>query len=257
MKDTFVSFRRQWRAEKQKSRRRYIWSIPAIFWGFEFLWALWQLSTASSDDMRHGYTMLLYNLPMLNVILLPIMCAVIASRLCDMEIKGDTLKLLYTMQKRTVLYDCKYLLGLKYLALFSLGQGALLPLCGMLYPIREQLDPVQLAQSVVVVFTVSALVLCVQQFLSMHSRSQILPLVTGLAGSFLGLFSMFFPADISRLILWGYYAAFSVIGMNWDAATRYIEYYDIAFPAAKFAVFLCFTVAAYLVTRTFTAKKEV
>lgn len=250
-------FLQQWSAERQKSRRRHLWSVPAAFLGFQFLWMVWQLRTSSAEDLQCGYTMLFYQLPMLNAILLPVMAAVIASRLCDMELKGDTLKLLYTLQKRTVFYDCKYLTGLKYVLAFSLGQSILILLGGKLFGISETLDAVQLAQSAAVVFAVTAALLCLQQLLSLLSRNQILPLSVGLAGAFLGLFSMFFPPELSRFILWGYYAAFPTVGMNWDAATRYTEYYGIVFPTEKFALFICFLLLAYFVSRSIITKKEV
>lgn len=253
----YSDFIQQWSAERQKSRKRHLYSVPAAFLGFQFLWMIWQLRTSSAEELQHGYTMLFYQLPMLNAILLPVMAAVIANRLCDMELKGDTLKLLYTLQKRTVFYDCKYLVGLKYVLAFSLGQCVLILLGGRLCRISEALNPIQLAQSAAVVFAVTAVLLCLQQFLSLLSRNQLLPLSVGLAGAFLGLFSMFFPPEFSRFILWGYYAAFPTVGMNWDPSTRYIEYYSIVFPTEKFALFICFLLLAYFISRSIITKKEV
>lgn len=246
-----------WRAEQKKARRRRIWLVPCGFLAFQILWMLWQLNTAGADELQTGYSMLLYNLPMINTILLPIMVAVIASRLCDMEIKGDTLKLLYTMQKRTCFYDCKYIMGLKYILLFSAGQTAALLVCGQMFPFGEALSPARLLACAAVVFVVSAALLDIQQTLSLLSDNQILPLVVGLAGSFLGLFSMFFPPSAARLVLWGYYAAFPTAGMNWDQATRYAEYYETAFPQKAFVVFILFSFALYFVCRAIVTKKEV
>lgn len=250
------TFLLQWHAEQKKSRRRRIWLVPLAFLGFQAVWMLWQLNTSAADDLQTGYTMVLYNLPMINAIILPIMVAVIASRLCDMEIKGDTLKLLYTMQKRTVFYDCKYLSGLKYILLFALGQAAMIVSYGRLFHFGEPLVPSELLAAGSVVFAVSAALLCIQQALSLFSDNQILPLVVGLAGSFLGLFSMFFPPSVSRFVLWGYYAAFPTAGMNWDAATRYTEYYKMVFPLSKFMAFILFWFALYFVCRTIITNKE-
>ena len=77
-----------------------------------------------------GYSYILYQLPLLNVVLLPVMTAVIASRLCDMEIKGNTLKQLYTLQKRSSFYDWKFIHELKYLLAFTIGEGIMIPLMG-------------------------------------------------------------------------------------------------------------------------------
>lgn len=247
----------QWKAEQQKARRRKIWIVPLSFLAFQILWTIWQLNTASPDDLETGYLMLFHNFPMINTILLPIMVAVIASRLCDMEIKGDTLKLLYTMQRRTGFFDCKYLAGLKYMLLFTLGQGALILVSGKLYHFGEPLKPPMLLACMAVIFCVSAVLLSIQQMLSLFSNNQILPLVVGLAGSFLGLFSMFFPAPVARLVLWGYYAGFPVTGMNWDSQTRITEYYEVPFPLSSFLLFLLAGIAIFWICRTIIIKKEV
>lgn len=251
------SFFFQWRAEQKKLRRRYIWLVPLSFLSFEILWALWQLTTSDSDELLHGYTMLLYNLPMIHVILLPVMIAVLASRLCDMEIKGDTLKLLYTMQKRTSLYDCKYLTGLKYILLFVLGHTVTIVLLGRMFHFGDTLPLSELLASTSVVFAVSAALLCIQQMLSLGSNNQILPLVVGLAGSFLGLFSMFFPPAAARFVLWGYYAAFPTAGMDWNPATRYVQYYRVPFPLPSFLLFIVFWIVLAFICRTVITRKEV
>lgn len=250
-------FLRQWKAERQKAHRRHIWIVPLGFLAFQLLWAFWQLQTASADDLSTGYLMLFYNFPMINAIILPVMIAVIASRLCDMEIKGDTLKLLYTLQKRTHFFDCKYLAGLRYLLLFVLGQGLLIVLSGVCFHFGERLKPAMLLSYLAVTFSVSAVLLGIQELLSLCSDNQIMPLVVGIAGSFLGLFSMFFPASVARLVLWGYYAAFPSVGMNWDQETRFTEYFEVPFPLSSFLLFLLAGVVICLICRTIITKKEV
>lgn len=245
-----------WHAEKQKTKRRHIWLIPFAFLVFDVLWSFWQLGTASSRDLQSGYLMQYFHLQMMNVILLPVMITVLASRLCDMEIKGDTLKLLYTLQKRTVFYDCKYLAALKYLLLFVSGQGAMILGMGRLYHFKDALKLPLLLEYLVVTFTVSAVLLCAQQFLSLYSDSQILPLVVGLSGSFLGLFSMFFPAPVACLIPWGYYARFSMAAMDWDPDTRISTYYEVPFPWKFFLLFLLSGIIIYMIGRMIISRKE-
>ena len=85
-------------AEQQKQRRRRIWIVPLGFLVILFLWAFIGKRSLSAEDLARGYSYTLYQFPLLNVVLVPVMTAVIASRLCDMEIKGNTLKLLCTLQ---------------------------------------------------------------------------------------------------------------------------------------------------------------
>lgn len=64
-----------------------------------------------ADELANAYSALLYALPVMNAILMPIVMALIASRLWDMEVKGSTTKLLYTLQSRRSLFAGKALLG--------------------------------------------------------------------------------------------------------------------------------------------------
>lgn len=251
------SFTRQLQAERQKSRRRRLSLLPLGFLLFQILWAVWQLNSARSDELKAGYLLLFHHLPLMNTILLPMLAAVTASRLCDMEIKGDTLKLLYTMQKPAQLFDCKFLTGLKYLLAFTLGQGVLILICGRSYHFLEPLKWPMLAEHMAVTFTVSAVLLLIQQTLSLLSSSQILPLAAGLVGCFLGLFSLFFPTPVARLFIWGYYAAFPVASMDWERDTRVVHYYEVPFPMTGFLIFLGAVLIIYLLCKNLAVRKEV
>ena len=97
-------------AELQKARRRHdlliCLAVPVVV----YLWAGAQAPTGA-DELANAYSALLYALPLLNAILMPIVMALIASRLWDMEVKGSTTKLLYTLQSRRSLFTGKALLG--------------------------------------------------------------------------------------------------------------------------------------------------
>ena len=58
------------------------------------------LSPSQEDELANGYSALFYSIPVIQAILMPVMMAVLASRLWDMEIKGNMKKLLYTLQSR-------------------------------------------------------------------------------------------------------------------------------------------------------------
>ena len=250
-------FIRQMRAEKLKARNKKAVLVPLGFLAFDFLWAIWQVSSMDPGELPDGYMMFFYQLPTMNVILLPLMISVIASRICDMEVKGDTMKLLFTLQKRTGFFDCKYLTCMKYLLVFVAGQGIMLPVLGNVYHFGR-LKLSLLFLHMLATLAVSAVILCIQQFLSLLSENQLLPLAVGIAGCFLGLFSMFFPAPAARLVLWGYYAVFACVGMDWDAdINKILGYYEIPFPTVSFLLFLAAGTVLYLICRTIIIKKEV
>lgn len=247
---------RQIRAEHKKLRHTKAFLVPLGFLIFETLWTMWQINSAKSSDISQGYLMMFYNLPIINTILMPLMISVIASRVCDMEVKGDTLKILYTMQKQGSFFDFKYLSCLRYITFFIIGQGIMILFLGTV----EHLGAFSLSRFfiyLITVFAVSAVVLSIQQTLSLVSHSQLLPLGIGIVGSFLGLFSLFFQKPVAYLVLWGYYANFSMIGMNWDPDTRIIDYYVISFPLSRFLIFLAAGVLIYMICRMIVVKKEV
>ncbi len=253
--DTYFS--QQMAAERKKARHRHILIFPAGVLLLLFLWSLWSNKTSTSAQLAQGYTSLLYQLPMMNTILMPVMLAVIASRLCDMEIKGSTLKLLFTIQSRLSFYNCKLLHTIKYLLCFTVGEVLLVLTCGQIFHFTEPLRPGLLLVHSITTLLVGIVVLIVQQTLSLLSDNQLLPLIVGLGGSFLGLFSMYFPRTISRFVLWGYFGMFTPLGMDWDSRTRVITYYDIPFPTADFLIFLSGGIIIYLLSMMLFLRKEV
>lgn len=167
------------------------------------------------------------------------------------------MKILFTLEKRGHFFDCKFLMGMKYLVLFFVGQTALIPLSGKLFGFTQEIPWKHLLLFFISGFSVATALLLLQEILSLFSHNQILPLIVGLAGSFLGLFSLFFPENIMRLVLWGYFAVFSTTGLNWNKTTRISTYYEIPFPVSTFLLFLVFCTAAFLLCRTLIQKKEV
>lgn len=60
-------------AEQQKQRRRRIWIVPLGFLIILFLWASISKHSLSAEDLAMGYSYILYQFPLLNVVLVPVM----------------------------------------------------------------------------------------------------------------------------------------------------------------------------------------
>ena len=114
---------REWKTEWMKLRRRKVELLLLAFLGFTFLWCAWILSDADAEALEDGYRWIFSNLSIINTILLPTMLAMLASRICDMEIKGNTLKLICTMENKGRLFDMKFLTGSLYLILYISEQS--------------------------------------------------------------------------------------------------------------------------------------
>ncbi|MFR2495789.1 MAG: ABC transporter permease [Christensenellales bacterium] len=104
--------------EMQKARRRHDLLLCLLVPLIILLW-VGGLSPESEEELANGYSALFYSLPVIHSILLPVAMAALASRLWDMEVKGGTMKLLYTLQSRRSLLMGKAVFGLLETALMT------------------------------------------------------------------------------------------------------------------------------------------
>ncbi len=72
------------RAELQKAHRRHDLALCLLIPGIVVLW-VGGLAPADPEELANGYSALLYSLPVIEAILMPVMMAVLASRLWDMR----------------------------------------------------------------------------------------------------------------------------------------------------------------------------
>ena len=106
--------------ELKKTRRRGIWLIPAALLLIITAWA----GRNMNDErfLEYGWLMALFNVPLLNAILIPTAIAVFASRIIDLEHRGNTWKMLETLQSQFDIYITKVLYGFFAVLIFS-GNG--------------------------------------------------------------------------------------------------------------------------------------
>ena len=114
------------RAELQKAHRRHDLLLCLLLPGIVVLW-VGGLSPSSPEELANGYSALLYSIPVIEAILLPVMMAVLACRLWDMEVKGNTAKLLYTLQTRRSLFAGKAVFGTLEVLLTAVLELACVP----------------------------------------------------------------------------------------------------------------------------------
>ena len=116
-------------AEWQKARRRHDLVLCLAFAVILYLW-LGSTAPTGQDELANAYSALFYGVPIINTILLPVLMAVLASRLWDVEVKGYTAKLLYTLQSRRSLFFGKAVFGLGEIVLMVALEAAVLLLLG-------------------------------------------------------------------------------------------------------------------------------
>ena len=131
------------RAELQKAHRRHDLALCLLIPGIVVLW-VGGLAPADPEELANGYSALLYSLPVIEAILMPVMMAVLASRLWDMEIKGNTAKLLYTLQSRRSLFAGKAVFGVLEVLLVTVLELACVPVLGRVHGYTEAFPTGQL-----------------------------------------------------------------------------------------------------------------
>ncbi len=249
---------REWRTEWIKVRYRKVGLLLMAFLMLIFLWVSWALSRNTKEEMADGYRMIFLQLPMIHTILAPTMLAMLASRLCDAEVKGDTLKLLCTLEHKGRLFDMKLLMGACYLALFVFAEVGILFIQGAIYHFQRPLEPVQILFFVFQIYLVSFAIFLLQVVLSFFFENQILPLAIGLLGSFVGLFSWFFANGIGKLVLiWAYYSQLCFVAFDWEKETRVITYYNKPFDVFSFVLLIVLLVAGYVIGKSLFLRKEI
>lgn len=249
---------RVWKTEWMKVRYRKIGVLLLTFLGLILLWTLWAFPRLSEEVLSDGFRMTFLQIPMMDTILMPTMIAMLASRLCDAEVKGDTMKLLCTLQKKGSLFDMKLLMGACYLALFVAAELGIIFFHSVRYNFTKPVNPVQVVYFILQVYVVSLVILLLQTVLSFFFENQILPLAAGLFGSFVGLFSWFFAdGPVKKLFLWGYYSELCFIVNDWDQDTRIITYSDAPFDFLSLVILLAVMIAGYGIGKKLFLGKEI
>ena len=201
--------------------------------------------------------MLFYNLALIDAIFLPISVAVIASRNCELEHKGATLKLLETMVTPGRLYCTKMLWGALVLATLLAVRSAAFAAMGAAVHFSGDIPWGKFALFTVISWAVSMMVFALQQGLSLRFVNQAVALVCGISGSFLGILSLLFPPALTRCIPWGYYGLLSLVGMDWNPDTRFTWFFW-EWPQPTDLVLLCLWAAVFLIAgRALFVRKEV
>lgn len=247
------------RVELMKTRHRFIWLIPLATCLMNLAVLIVQKKYIDTpQELSCGYYRFIFTLSAYNMLLLPTVLAAIASRICDTENKGNTYKLLCTMEKKGMIFDCKLILGGLYVLFITLLELFVILSAGTLIGITQPFPAATAAIFLSVTFGVSITVYLLQQVLSLLMDSQLIPLFVGILGSCTGVFSMFFPIDsIARFLPWGYYIIGLTVSQNYDPVTKNSNFYPEPFAWFLFVLYSLFAIALYLAGKRLFLKKEV
>ena len=172
--------------EWRKARRRRLWLPVAALVAMQGLWLAWAVRGMDAAEAAQGYLGCLYQLPMMNAIVMPVAAAVLVSRLCDMEHRGDAFKQLFTMQPAHGLFDAKLVLGGAWLLAAVVGQLAAIRLVGSWKGFTDALTTGDVLCYLGGQFLVSLFLALLLQVLALRFKNQFIPLAAGLILAFWG-----------------------------------------------------------------------
>ncbi len=245
------------RLEFFKCRRRKIALVCAAVLAAELLWFGAYLARQDAGDLAQGWMLLFYNLALIDAIFLPLSVAVIASRNCELEHKGTTLKLLETLAAPGRLYGAKLVWGALVLAALLAVRSAAFAAMGAAAHFPGEIPWGRFALFTAISWAVSMMVFALQQGLSLRFANQAASLVCGIFGSFLGTLSMLFPDWLVRFVPWGYYGLLSLARMDWDPETQFSQFFWRWPQAGDVALLFCWAALFFAVGRTLFVRKEV
>ena len=196
-----------------KIRRKKIWLMIILFLVVEMLWAFKSISRSivrNPDDAI--WESVIFIASSMNGLFMPIISAIVVSRICDMEHKGATWKMLVaTDVSRGHLYAAKYICANSLLLFGTLVQTVLIIVFGLIkdFPGAPPIDSLLwfIGGTLLTTLAVTAL----QQWISFSIKNQAFALCLGMLGGFIGMTAGFFPAAIRHIFIWSYYLDLSPV----------------------------------------------
>lgn len=249
--------RRALQLEFFKMRGQHFCLLLTAFLAVQGGWMWWCMRSLRHYEIVQGWQHYLYNLPVMNAILLPVLMAALASRSADLEHKGQMLRQLYTAQHPGQVLLVKLCYGGWHLLWLLAGQMVTMLLIGLYKGFYGPIPWVYFIYYFLFTFWITLCIYLVQLLLSLLVRNQAIPLVVGIAGGFCGLFSLFFQQHwLSRTVLWTYYSQLFLCGMHWDRETRITDMYWVTPDWAAFGLLLAGFVLTLLAGWQLLERKE-
>lgn len=212
------------RAELQKAHRRHDLAVCLLAPVAVLLWAGYA-APGGAKSTADGYHALLYTVPIMNTVLMPVAMSMLASRLWDIEIKGNCPKLLYTLQNRRSLFTAKACFGAAEALAVVLLELAGVLLLGQWHHYADTPPAEQLLYLFFCTYAVNLMLFFSELLLTILLANPLPALCTGIAGALVGLFSAFMPPIVSYFVPWGYYIPLGSYMMeSWDPDTRIVVY---------------------------------
>ena len=105
-------------------------------------------------------------------------------------------------------------------------------------------------------YAVCLLMATLVQALCFGAHGQFVPLVFGVALSFLGLFSLYLPTALAHLVPSSYFGLLSTVGMNYDQGLGQMSFYMRAWSVPDFLIVVALSAVSYVLSCRAFVRKE-
>ncbi|GKX28590.1 multidrug ABC transporter permease [Vallitalea longa] len=243
--------------EYMKLRRKKIFLMITLFISVEIAWALMSVSIAlSRNPSNSSWMSTMVTLSSMNGLFLPIISAVVMSRICDMEHKGNTWKLLMSVDiNPRKVYGAKYLCG-NFLLLYAVVlQAIAIIIFNILKGLSEPILFTMVLRFILGTSLANMAVLALQQWISLSIKNQSFALCIGMIGGFLGMTGDFFPIFVRRIFIWSYYSGLCPVAYYFDdeSANYIIQNHSFGI----FSIVIIIALIFYIVGNIHISRQEV
>jgi hypothetical protein len=240
-----------------KIRHKKIWIMIILFLVVEMLWAFMSVSRSIARNPDHAiWESIVFSISSMNGLFMPIISAVVVSRICDMEHKGATWKMLVaTNVNRGYLYAAKYICANSLLLFGIIVQTVLMIVFGLMKDFPGAPPTELLIRFIGGAMLTTLAVTALQQWISLAIKNQAFALCLGMLGGFIGMTAGLFPAAVRQIFIWSYYTDLSPVTYLY---TEPIGTYMIQPVGAGIVVAaLIMTVLFYIAGRTHVTRQEI
>ncbi|WP_440896693.1 ABC transporter permease [Amphibacillus sp. Q70] len=206
------------RLEFFKIRRKKIWLMMLLFLVVEMGWVFMSVTRSIANNPGDArWESIIYVVSSMNGLFLPILAAIVVSRICDMEHKGDTWKMLVvTNVKRRKLFSAKYMCANSLMLFVLIVQIAFIIFFGKLNNFSGSF-PFHLLVSFLAGALITTMVItAIQQWMSLAIKNQAFALCLGMVGGFIGMTAAMFPSSVRHFFIWSYYLDLSPISYSYS-----------------------------------------
>ena len=209
--------------ELKKSSGKHIFILLSTVI-FQTLFILWNMK--NKEDYSQGWLAIMYNMSILNSIILPTVMSAFSSHLIDTEHKANSYKLISTIQSPALLFESKILYGLINILSFCLLQTAGLLFVADVYRFPDKIPIYEYSIYFITTFLVCYMLFVLQLILSFMFKNQAIGLSVGILGSLVGIFISFLPKGIFYMLIpWGLFGATSIVTLDWNEQSKIVNFY--------------------------------